>query len=186
MEDHFCVAPLNVPLLPSESLAQRCTHACAAFQYACTASQTRLCSVPNACSALHTPLVQRCKPACTALRIACSALQALAQRPLLHSLLTEGSAAWAVALNIQNKHNIKTNIYDVFGEPSPTLVFRIAWTQEDVLASKKPRSQEIVDWYVSQWNYCNGKGGDQLFYGCLLDIYLFIDKSNGWNENFIT
>ena len=73
--------PLNVPLLPSESLAQRCTHACAAFQYACTASQTRLCSVPKRLFSVAHTLVQRCKPACTALRIACSALQALVQRP---------------------------------------------------------------------------------------------------------
>ena len=72
---------LNVPLLPSESLAQRCTHACAAFQYACTASQTRLCSVPKRLFSVAHTLVQRCKPACTALRIACSALQALVQRP---------------------------------------------------------------------------------------------------------
>ena len=56
--------PLNVPLLLNESLAQPCTHACAAFHNACTALQTRLCSVPkrlfsvarHACSALQTRL----------------------------------------------------------------------------------------------------------------------------------
>ena len=59
--------PLNVPLLLNESLAQPCTHACAAFHNACTALQTRLCSVPkrlfsvarHACSAFANPLVQR-------------------------------------------------------------------------------------------------------------------------------
>ena len=51
----------------SITLVQRCKHACAAFQ--------------NACSALQDTLVQRCKPACTALRIACSALLLLVQRP---------------------------------------------------------------------------------------------------------
>ena len=76
--------PLYLQVLPCKSLAQRCKHACAAFQNACAALQTRLCSVANPLVQRYRTLVQRCRRLCSA--------------PHLHYLLTEGSAAWAVAL----------------------------------------------------------------------------------------
>ena len=92
--------PLYLQVLPCKSLAQRCKHACAAFQNACAALQTRLCSVPKRLFSVAHTLVQRCKPACAALyRTLVQRCRRLCSAPHLHSLLTEGSAAWAVALN---------------------------------------------------------------------------------------
>ena len=70
----------------SNTLVQRPKHACAAFQNACSALHTRLFSVANPLVQRYESLVQRCRR--------------LYSAPLLHSFLTEGSAAWAVALNI--------------------------------------------------------------------------------------
>ena len=74
----------NTLVQRSKTLAQRCKHACAAFQNACSALHTRLFSVANPLVQRYRTLVQRCRRLCSA--------------PHLHSLLTEGSAAWAVAL----------------------------------------------------------------------------------------
>ena len=74
----------NTLVQRSKTLVQRCKHACAAFQNACSALHTRLFSVANPLVQRYRTLVQRCRRLCSA--------------PHLHSLLTEGSAAWAVAL----------------------------------------------------------------------------------------
>ena len=74
----------NTLVQRSKTLAQRCKHACAAFQNACSALHTRLFSVANPLVQRYRTLVQRCRRLCSA--------------PHLHSLFTEGSAAWAVAL----------------------------------------------------------------------------------------
>ena len=74
----------NTLVQRSKTLVQRCKHACAAFQNACSALHTRLFSVANPLVQRYRTLVQRCRRLCSA--------------PHLHYLLTEGSAAWAVAL----------------------------------------------------------------------------------------
>ena len=74
----------------SNTLVQRPKHACAAFQNACSALHTRLFSVANPLVQRYESLVQRCRR--------------LYSAPLLHSFLTEGSAAWAVALKFINIH----------------------------------------------------------------------------------
>ena len=62
-------------LHPPKALAQRCKHACAAFQNACSALHTRLFSVATPTLVQrHPTLVQRCNPdACAASPNACSA-----------------------------------------------------------------------------------------------------------------
>ena len=110
----------NTLVQRSKTLVQRCKHACAAFQNACSALHTRLFSVANPLVQRYRTLVQRCRRLCSA--------------PHLHSLLTEGSAAWAVALNIyifflplQNKtilHFLLLFIYIYFPYKKSSYLFK--------------------------------------------------------------
>ena len=157
----------NTLVQRSKTLVQRCKHACAAFQ-----KHTRLFSVANPFVQRYRTLVQRCRRLCSA--------------PHLHSLLTEGSAAWAVALKYKygvvhmyiyiyvpfNKHKLKS----CFAKRTERTTCQLAPFGAFELHLQAPSPPVSSEEIPSLWGAHIYIYGDRYVYNIICVLYIYIHR----------